>query len=180
MMDEFLTLDQHGVHCVIARHPVSRENYKRFLRETHMPVPPALAQPAAPGSAVTYVSQVEARAYCQWLGSHDSRRYRLPTMAELLELYSEDTTADGFSSDLWPHEPGDRPEIRGGMKQVFLCEWSDEIEEIPQPDQRRSRVLGSVFYPPWLREGANSIHAQAHLLATEGYSFITFRVAAAT
>jgi hypothetical protein len=179
-MDDFLTLDQRGVRCVIASHPVTREAYKRFLREMHLPVLPALAQPATPGAPVTYVSQVDARAYCQWLGSREARRYRLPTMAELLELHSEDKTYDGFSSDLWPHEPGERPEVRGGMKQVFLCEWSDETEEIPQPDQRPPRVLGSVFYPPWLREGTNAVHAQAHLLSTEGYSFVTFRVAAAT
>ena len=43
--------------------------------------------------------------------------------------------------------------------------------------EARTRVLGSVFYPPWLREGPNATHAQAYLLASEGYSFITFRAA---
>jgi hypothetical protein len=179
-MTELLTLDGHGVRALIASHPVTRESYKRHLRETRQPMPPALKMPAPPSSPVTCVAQVNAREYCHWLSSQEGRTYRLPTMAELLELYSEDVADDGFSPDLWPHHPGEMPELRGGLRQVFLCEWSSEVEEIPQPDQRPPRVLGSIFYPPWLRENANATRAQAHLLSTEGYSFVTFRVATDT
>ena len=69
------------------------------------------------------------------------------------------------------------PEVIGGLKPVFLCEWTAETETVEQPAGRPAHVLGSIFYPPWLREGSTGMHAQAHLLATEGYSFVTFRVA---
>lgn len=177
-MTDLRTLEGHGVRCVISTQPVTRESYKRYLRETRQAVPRPLTQPAPGTSPVIYVSQVSARAYCKWLASQEGHAYRLPTMAELLELYDQDVARDGFSADLWPHQAGSMREVRGGLKAVFLCEWSNEAEEIPQPDPRPPRVLGSIFYPPWLQDGQNATHAQAHLQATEGYSFVTFRVAA--
>ena len=175
-MIELKTLKGPGIRCVIATHPVSRLSYKTFLRDAHLSIPKPLTQPAPGSSPVTYVSQISARAYCKWLSSQEGHPYRLPTMGELLELYSEDLTEDGFSSDLWPHQMGHMPEMRGGLKEMFLCEWSTEVEEIPQPNQRPPRLLGSIFYPTWLRQSVNA--PQAHFQATEGYSFVTFRVAA--
>ena len=64
----------------------------------------------------------------------------------------------------------------GGLKPVWLCEWTQETEVIEQAGDHAPRVLGSIFYPPWLREGNAPGHAQAHLAADEGYSFVTFRL----
>ncbi len=124
---------------------------------------------------MVYVSQDDATAFCRWLGPQEGRAYRLPCMAELAELVGEEA-AQGVDSEIWPHYHEQRPELRGGLKPAYLCEWTQEVETIPQPGGR-SRVLGSVFYPPWLRQGPNASHLQACLLASEGYSFVTFRVA---
>lgn len=175
-METFLNVTGAGMRALLANHPVTRAEYKGYLQAAGQALPAALKRPEPPGSPVTYISQADALAYCRWAGAVAGRDYRLPTMAELQTLYEEDI-ADGISLELWPHTPGHMPELRGGLKQVFLCEWTGETEEIPQPAGRPPRVLGSIFYPPWLRHGSNAIHAQAHLLATEGYSFVTFRLA---
>lgn len=175
-MEDTITLNEPGLHGVIAAHPVNRENYKRYLREAGQPVPPVLARPEPPTNPITYVSQVDALVYCRWLSTQQGHAYRLPTMAELQELARE-TADEGISPDFWPHTHGQLSELRGGLKPVFLCEWTLETETLELPGGRPARVLGSIFYPPWLREGPNATHAQACILASEGYSFVTFRVA---
>jgi hypothetical protein len=174
-MDDTITLQGAGYHTVLAAHPVTRGSYKQFLHEAGRVVPHALAQPEPPSRPVTYVSQVDALAYCRWLGGRDGRTYRLPTIYELQELAGE-RGQQGSASDVWAHEPGERPEVIGGLKPVWLCEWTQETEVIEQPGERAPRVLGSIFYPPWLREGNAPGHVQAHLAADEAYSFVTFRL----
>jgi hypothetical protein len=167
----------HGVHASLGAHPVTRGEYKAFVRATGRSTsghPGAVESPSEP---VTCVSQVDAIAYGRWLGPQEGCIYRLPSLAELSELANE-AAMEGISPEIWPHHHDYRPELRGGFKPVHLCEWTLETETIPRPDGQ-SRVLGSVFYPPWLREGPNASHQQACLLASEGYSFVTFRLARA-
>lgn len=178
-MDDTIALDEHGFHAVLAARPVTRESYRRYLHDTGQPMPRVLMQPASPGNPITCVSQVDARAYCRWLSGQGARVCRLPSMPELEELNSELAEED-LGPEAWPHTQGNLPEVIGGLKPDYLCEWTTETEVVEQPAGRPERVLGSIFYPPWLREGSNAVHAQAHLLATEGYSFVTFRVAYAT
>lgn len=173
---ELLTIDRGGVHTLLARSPVTCTAFKEFLRATGQKLPPMLAASGSAAAPVTRVSRHDTLAYCQWAGSREGHTYRLPSMAELEELYGEDES-DGVSMEIWAHTPGHTPEMRGGLREVFLCEWTSEIEEVPQPNAKPPRVLGSIFYPPWLRHGANASHAQAYLSATEGYSFVTFRLA---
>ena len=174
-MDDTITLQGEGYHSVLATHPVTRESYKQFLHDTKRAVPHALAQPEPGSRPVTYVSQVDALAYCQWQGKRDGRAYRLPAVCELQEL-ADELGQQGATSDLWAHEHGERPEVIGGLKPVWLCEWTQETEVIEQAGDRAPRALGSIFYPPWLREGNTPGHAQAHLAADQGYSFVTFRL----
>jgi hypothetical protein len=174
-MDDTITLQGEGYHSVLATHPVTRESYKQFLHDTKRAVPHALAQPEPGSRPVTYVSQVDALAYCHWQGKRDGRAYRLPAVCELQEL-ADELGQQGATSDLWAHEHGERPEVIGGLKPVWLCEWTQETEVIEQAGDRAPRALGSIFYPPWLREGNTPGHAQAHLAADQGYSFVTFRL----
>jgi len=174
-MDDTISLQGEGYHSVLATHPVTRESFKQFLHDTKRAVPHALAQPEAGSRPITYVSQVDALAYCRWQGGRDGRTYRLPTVCELQELAAE-IGQQGTASDVWAHEHGERPEVIGGLKPVWLCEWTQETEVIEQTGDRVPRTLGSIFYPPWLREGNSPSHAQAHLAADEGYSFVTFRL----
>lgn len=176
-MQDTITLDTHGLHAQIAAHPVTAQAYRTYLRVTGRPLPSPLARAENALAPVTYVAHVDAVAYLKWLGAQDGLGYRLPSMEELLEL-SLEITLKGISGEVWPHSHEQRPELRGGLKAHYLCEWTGETDRINQlDDPSRERILGSVFYPPWLREGANASHAQAYFLATEGYSFITFRAA---
>lgn len=174
-MQEMITLTAHGATARLATHPVTRSEFKNFLRETKRPIPPRLTQQDSPTAPATHVSQQDALAYCQWLGQREGQVYRLPSMDELTTL-AEDIAAEGIDRGIWSHTQGQVTELRGGLKRIYLCEWTQESERLDRPDGA-VRILGSIFYPPWLREGANSSHAQAHLLVTEGYSFVTFRVA---
>ena len=175
-MGNTIALDEHGFHSVLAAQPVTRESYRRYLHDTSQPTPRALTLPAPPSDPIIYVSQVDATAYCRWLCAQQARACRLPTMSELEELNGELAERDE-GPEAWPHTQGTLPEVLGGLKPDFLCEWTAETETVAQPAGRPAHVLGSIFYPPWLREGSTGMHAQAHLLATEGYSFVTFRVA---
>ena len=174
-MRELIEVRGPGVAVALAERPVTKAEYRAYLRAAGPANPPPLAEDERLSDAVTYVPQTEAIAYCGWLSAQEGRAYRLPTMAELSELAS-DVAAEGVSPEIWPHHHEQRPELRGGLKPAYLCEWTQETETVPQPDGR-TRVLGSVFYPPWLRHGPNASHLQACLLASEGYSFVTFRLA---
>ena len=112
-MEDIITLNEPGLHGVLAAHPVNRENYRRYLRETGQPAPPVFARPEPPTNPVTYISQVDALAYCRWLSTQQGHAYRLPTMAELQELARE-TADEGISPDFWPHTHGQLSELRGG------------------------------------------------------------------
>lgn len=175
-MREMIEVRGPGLAAALAEHPVTNGEFRAYLRaagQTHLaPLSPEekLSDPA------TYVSQSAAAAYCAWLSAQEGRAYRLPRMAELTEL-AGDAASEGISPEIWPHYHEQRPELRGGLKPLYLCEWTQETETLAQPGGR-TRVLGSVFYPPWLRHGPNSSHLQACLLASEGYSFVTFRIAA--
>jgi Sulfatase-modifying factor enzyme 1 len=175
-LDDTITLDEHGFRSALAARPVTRESYLRYLHEAGQPIPHVLTRSAPATDPITYVSQVDATAYCRWLSARQARDCRLPSMPELEELNRELAEHDQ-GPDAWPHTHGTMPEVMGGLKPVFLCEWTAETETMAQPAGRPARVLGSIFYPPWLRAGGNTVHAQAHLLATDGYSFVTFRVA---
>jgi hypothetical protein len=174
-MRELIEVHGPGVAVALAEHPVTRSEYRTYLRAAGQARPAPLAPDERLSDPVTYVSQTDAIAFCRWLGSQEGRAYRLPTMAELAEL-ARDVTDEGVSPEVWPHHHGPRPELRGGMKPTYLCEWTQETETLEQPGGR-TRVLGSIFYPPWLRHGPNASHLHAGLLATEGYSFVTFRLA---
>jgi hypothetical protein len=173
-MREMIEVRGHGVRVSLATHPVTRAEFKAFLRAAGRPVAQGSGTESS-SDPVTYVSQEDAIAYCRWIGAQEGRTYRLPSMFELSELAS-DVAGEGVSSEVWPHYHEQRPELRGGLKPAYLCEWTRETETVPQPGGR-ARVLGSVFYPPWLRHGPNASHLQACLLASEGYSFVTFRLA---
>jgi formylglycine-generating enzyme required for sulfatase activity len=174
---ETITVHTRDIHVALAAHPVARQEFKAYLAARDQPIPAPLARGDSPASPVTYVSQVDAASYCHWLGAQQGRSYRLPTMAELHEL-AEEITQEGINPEVWPHTHQPHPEIRGGMRPTYLCEWTQETEDLPQfGDNAPGRRLGSVFYPPWVRQGSNASHAQAYLAATEGYSFVTFRLA---
>jgi Sulfatase-modifying factor enzyme 1 len=174
-MRELIEVHGPGVTAALAEHPVTRAEHRAYLRAAGQAHLPPMAPDELLSDPVTYVPQTEAITYCQWLSAQEGRAYRLPSMAELSELARE-VTEEGISPEIWPHHHEQRPELRGGLKPAYLCEWTQETEILPQPGGR-TRVLGSVFYPPWLRHGPNASHLQACLLASEGYSFVTFRLA---
>ena len=176
-----VTADYRTVH--LAAHPVSLTEFLAFLDETERPRSPELKKAPAnsPGAPepVIGVTQPDAAAYCEWVGRKTRRPCRLPSTNELDALmpHTSATHSHGVVPDagFWPHAEGHLPELRGGLKPVFLCEWTRDIEEAAstvQPD----RVLALIFYPPWLREGDNPLHIHAAVLSSKGYSFVTFRV----
>jgi formylglycine-generating enzyme required for sulfatase activity len=174
-MREMIEVRGPGVAAELAEHPVTKAEFRSYVRAVGRRNPPPLAPGERSSDPVTYVSRDDAVAFCQWLSTKEGRTYRLPRIAELSEL-AGDAASEGVSLEIWPHTYERRPELRGGLKPDYLCEWTQETETVPLPGGR-VRVLGSVFYPPWLRHGANASHQQACLLASEGYSFVTFRVA---
>jgi formylglycine-generating enzyme required for sulfatase activity len=62
----------------MSRHPITNAQYEMF--------DPSHARKRASGAGerhpVVYVSSAEAMKFCQWIGSRERRRYRLPTEAE--------------------------------------------------------------------------------------------------
>lgn len=66
----------------LAVHPVTRDDYARFLDDTgHTPPREWSTQPAGRGLPVVGVSWEDAQAYCAWRSTTD-RALRLPTEAE--------------------------------------------------------------------------------------------------
>ena len=85
-MDDTITLQGEGYHSVLATHPVTRESFKQFLHDTERAVPHALAQPEPGSRSVTYVSQVDALAYCHWQGKRDGTRTACPPFVSFRSL----------------------------------------------------------------------------------------------
>ncbi len=182
-MNEFVEIevDYRTVH--LAAHPVTLPDFVQFLHDAGRPVPPGVqrgpANPQGGGQAVIGVSQIDAAAYCEWIGKRIGHACRLPSTEELDALMPEKTVtqrdAEVPDAGFWPHEEGRIPEMRSGLRPVFLCEWTREVEEAGS-ERDPERLMARVFYPPWLREGSNPLHAHAALLASESFSFVTFRV----
>ncbi len=68
----------------IARVPVTRREYERFLVETHYAEPTGWRDPEFqdPGQPVVGVNWFAAIAYCEWFSKERGEMYRLPTEAE--------------------------------------------------------------------------------------------------
>lgn len=82
--------DEKPEHCVwvdafaLAAHQITNAEYKCFLAATNVAPPPYWTDPNFndPKMPVVAVSWHEATAYCNWLSSATTKRYRLPTEAE--------------------------------------------------------------------------------------------------
>ena len=158
--------------ALVATKLVTIAEYKTYLQAVGQPVPRLLVRGHSPNGPATHVSQVDAAACCQWLGRQEGHAYRLPSMAELIALHNapEETGAEGWPALTTHSNPA-------CDEHGCHCEWTCETETTPAYEGGEPSVLGSVFYPPWLRPGSSAIHAQAHLCATDGFSFVGFRVA---
>jgi formylglycine-generating enzyme required for sulfatase activity len=68
----------------LAAHQVRNRDYEHFLEATGHSAPKHWndAEFNHPDQPVVAVNWIEAVKYCDWLGSHDGRKYRLPTEAE--------------------------------------------------------------------------------------------------
>jgi hypothetical protein len=174
-MTDMLKVQGEGFRSLVAAQLVTRRAFIGFLQAAGRPVPPPLTHSGSPANAVTWASQVEAAEYCAWLGKREGKPYRLPSVAELIAFHYE-AEQEGLEAGVWPAAAGRAVPDCVAHDSCF-CEWTCETEEVPIYGTDRVRVLGSLFYPPWLREGNNVVHVQAHMLATEGYSWISFRVA---
>ena len=174
-MRQMIEVGGPGIAAALAEQPVTKAEYRSFIRATRKSALPPLTPGERLCDPVTCVSQDDAAAYCAWAAGQGGRAYRLPKIAELTAL-AGDAAAEGISSEVWPHYYQQRPELSGGMQPTYLCEWTLERDCLQQAGSW-TRVLGSVFFPPWLRHGPNASHLQACLLASDGYSFVTFRLA---
>lgn len=176
-----ITASYRTVH--VSARPVTWDEFLAFLADTRREVPRGAKRspgnaPGAPEPAIG-VTQVDAAAYCDWVCRRTGRTCQLPSTDELDALMPHTMVGHQHGqvpdAGFWPHEKGSLPELRGGLKPVFLCEWTREIEE-GTADRDPDRAMARIFYPPWLREGNNPLHVHAALLARESYSFVTFRV----
>ena len=68
----------------MAAYQVSNRDYAKFLEVTGHPAPKHWTDPDFnhPDQPVVAVNWIKAVKYCDWLGSLDGRKYRLPTEAE--------------------------------------------------------------------------------------------------
>ena len=174
-LPEMISVKGPGFSGLVAPHLVAASAFKLYLASLDHPASKQLMRCATQRGPICWVPQLEAVQYCLWLGRQHSRPYRLPSMAELIEFFSE-SAAQGISPDLWPADAARRTADLAGHEANF-CEWTRETDVLPGVDGADARVMGSIFYPPWLRSGNNAAHLQAHMQASEGYSFVGFRVA---
>lgn len=182
-MADFLdvTVGYRTVH--LATSPVTLPDFLEFLRDIDRPVPPGVqrgpANPQGGGQAVVGVTQPDAAAYCEWAGRRIGHACRLPSTDELDALMPQKTVIQRDlevpDAGFWSHEEGRIPEVRSGLRPVFLCEWTREILETGSQHDP-ARTMARIFYPPWLHEGGSSLHAHAALLAGESFPFVTFRL----
>jgi hypothetical protein len=171
-----IALDLRGQRAVVAAQPITRQQYRMYLAAAGKPAPAPRAMGERSAAPVTYVSQLDALEYCRWLGAKEGRRYRLPVMAEL-EAMADEIAQEGIDLKVWPYMHQPYLEYRDSIKLTYLCEWTQETDELPRIWSAASAcVLCSVFYPPWARSSSNASRTQAHLAASERYSFVTFRV----
>jgi hypothetical protein len=180
--DDFIEVTANFRTVHVSTHPVTLSEFRVFLEDAGRKVPNGVRR--APASyaggpePVVGVTQVDATAYCEWVCKRGARTCRLPSTDELDALMPHTTVTQRHGevpdAGFWPHEKGSLPEVRGGLKPVFLCEWTRDIEE-ETAARDPERVMALIFYPPWLREGNNPLHAHAALLANQSYSFVTFR-----
>lgn len=164
-----------GIHALLAERPVQTESFLAYLRAVGRAAPRAVTRGRRLSEPVIHIPYADAQAFCEWFGQQTGRRVRLPAVAELVELARE-ITEQGIDREIWVHDFRLHHHLTGPFEDDFLCEWTREVTRIPRPDGR-DRVLGGIFYPPWLRESGNSVHAHGHLPIDEGYSFVTFRLA---
>jgi len=68
----------------MARTPVTRSEYARFINETGHAEPAGWRDPrfSQPGQPVVGVNWFDALSYCEWFGKARGEQYRLPTEAE--------------------------------------------------------------------------------------------------
>ena len=111
--------------------------------------------------------------FLQLARQREGQPYRLPGIGELVEFYS-DAASEGVTPGIWQADAERNPPDCVAHDSCF-SEWTRETLEEPVYGTGIVRVSGSIFYPPWLREGTIT-HIQAHMLASEGYSFISFRI----
>ncbi|HZD39102.1 MAG TPA: formylglycine-generating enzyme family protein [Terriglobales bacterium] len=107
----------------MARFPITNEEFKTFLDESHATPPPFWSDPlfSHPMQPVVGVSWFEAVAYCDWLSARARRQVRLPTEAE-----RERAARGGRNACLYPwgnEPPSTRPHPgcnleTGGPQQV--------------------------------------------------------------
>jgi formylglycine-generating enzyme required for sulfatase activity len=97
---------------------VRNRDWAAFIEATGCPAPPGWGAPEFrhPDQPVVAVSWIEALKYCDWLGEHVGRRYRLPTEAEW-ELAARGGREQSLYA--WGNEP---PQSRA----EYLRRWSGE------------------------------------------------------
>jgi hypothetical protein len=174
-MADMIVVKGRDVQAQVCAELVTRRSFLAYLTVTGEPVPAQLARLNGRAGPATWVSQISAAQYCQWLGRQQGQPFRLPKVSELVEFYSA-AAMEGVTENLWPAY-AERLPADCVARDACVCEWTQETQEVSMIGFDQGRTLGSIFYPPWLREGANATHIQAHMLATEGYSFVSFRVA---
>jgi sulfatase modifying factor 1 len=93
----------------MARFPITNEEFKVFMDETHATPPPFCSDPifSHPSQPVVGVSWFDASAYCAWLSARTGKNFRLPTEAE-----RERAARGGREACLYPwgnEPPSERP-----------------------------------------------------------------------
>ena len=149
--DRWVELAHRGTPTLVATHPVTRGEYKDYFRDAGRPIPPALARIAPPAAPVTDVSQVDAKAYCEWLAHREGGEFRLPSVGELMEL-AQEAEAEGITTEVWPHQHGNRFEVRGGLATCICANGHREVEEGPATPHDRACSAASSTRPGYVRK----------------------------
>ena len=122
-------MDERPAHMVTVRSfaaaisPVTNARYAAYVTATGVAPAPFLGEErfASPEQPVVGISWFEAQAYCEWLGSRNGVRYRLPTEAE-----REWAALGGLPGGDWPWE---------GDNAAFVAEITRlESPHAPQPE----------------------------------------------
>ena len=122
-------VDERPAHLVTVRSfsaaisPVTNAEYAAYVAASGAGPAPFLGEArfAAPEQPVVGINWFEAAAYCEWLGSRNGFRYRLPTEAE-----REWAALGGLPGGDWPWE---------GNNAAFVAEITRlESPHTPQPE----------------------------------------------